>query len=125
MFIARVALLALLSVPPVVTLSAPAAAQTQSDCQAQITSLKSASSTVGITGKNADRDRASLVKTLEAASMELAKGKNADAVTKLGDFKVKVQQLADAGRISSTDAASLLAQADSAIACINGLTTSA
>ena len=49
-------------------------------------------------------------------------GKNADAAKKLGDFKVKVQQLADAGRISGTDAAALLGQADAAIACTSGST---
>ena len=121
MNIARLALLALLAAPPMVVVSAPAAAQTQSDCQAQIASLRTASSTVAISGKNADKDRAGLVNTLGAASAELTKGKNADAVKKLTDFKVKVQQLVEAGRLSTDDASSLNAQADSAIACINGL----
>lgn len=119
------ALLALLAAPAALVPVSPAVAQASADCQAQIASLRAASSTVAISGKNADQDRASLLKTLDAASNELSKGKNADAAHKLGDYKVKVQQLADAGRISSTDAAALLTQADAAIACINGLTTAA
>jgi hypothetical protein len=115
------ALLALMSVPATAVLGTAAVAQTQSDCQAQIASLRTASSTVAISGKNADKDRAGLVNTLGAASAELTKGKNADAVKKLTDFKVKVQQLVEAGRISAGDATSLNSQADSAIACINGL----
>ena len=121
MKIAGLALAALLSAPLSAGFAATAVAQTQSDCEAQIASLRTASGTVAISGKNADRDRDSLVKTLNAASTELAKGKNADAATKLNDFKVKVGQLASAGRISTADASSLTAGADSAIGCINGL----
>ena len=120
MKVAYLALLASLTVPLAVPLAAPAVAQSTAECEAMIASLSTASANVTIVSKNADKDREGLVRTLEAASTELAKGKNADAVKKLGDFKVKVQQLADAGRISATDASSLLAQADSAIACING-----
>lgn len=122
MRIASLALFALLSAPVSVAMIAPAAAaQTQNDCEAQIAGLRTAVGGVAISGKNAERDRQSLIKTLDAASTELAKGKNADAVTKLNDFKVKVGQLLEGGRISSANASSLTAQADSAIACINGL----
>ena len=120
MRLASLALLALLSAAPMTLPITPAAAQEQSDCAAQIASLQSAVSTVAITGKNADKDRAGLTGKLADASAELSKGKNADAARKLTDFRVKVGQLADAGRISPGDAASLTAQTDSAIACLAG-----
>ena len=120
MKIASLALLALLAAPAAIVPVAPAAAQTETDCAAQIASLSTAAQGVAITGKNADKDRAGLTGKLDDASTELGKGKSADAAKKLADFKVKVEQLAAAERISSGDAASLLAQADSAIACING-----
>ena len=114
------ALLAFAAAPATLIPAGAAVAQTAADCETQIANLRTAVAGVAISGKNADKDRQSLIKTLDAASSELAKGKNADAVTKLNDFKVKVGQLLDAGRISSADASSLTAQADSAIACING-----
>jgi hypothetical protein len=114
-------LLALLAAPATVVPVTPAVAQTAADCEAQIAALGTAAGGVAISGKNAEKDRAGLTGKLNDASTELAKGKNADAAKKLADFKVKVQQLADAQRISSTDAATLLAQADAAIACVNGL----
>ena len=117
---ASIALLALLAAPVTVVPVVPAAAQATSDCAAQIASLRTAAAGVAISGKNADKDRAGLTGKLDDASTELGKGKTADAAKKLADFKVKVEQLATAERISSGDAASLLAQADSAIACING-----
>ena len=120
MKIATFALLALLAAPVTMVPVMPAAAQTTGDCAAQIASLRTAAEGVAISGKNADKDRAGLTGKLDDASTELGKGKNADAAKKLADFKVKVEQLAAAERISSGDAASLLAQADSAIACING-----
>lgn len=118
------ALLAVMAVPVTFVPMGAAVAQTAADCEAQIAGLRDTVTGTEITGKNADRERDSLLRTLQAASTELGKGKNADAVTKLGDFKVKVQQLADAGRITSTDAATLTTQADAAIACINGLSAS-
>ena len=120
MKIASLALLALLAAPVAIIPAAPAAAQTETDCAAQIASLRTAAEGVAISGKNADKDRAGLTGKLDDASTELGKGKTADAAKKLADFKVKVEQLAAAERIASGDAASLLAQADSAIACING-----
>ena len=118
MKIATFALLAFLAAPAAMLPVMPAAAQTAADCAAQIASLRTAAQGVAISGKNADKDRAGLTGKLDDASTEL--GKTADAAKKLADFKVKVEQLAAAERIASGDAASLLAQADSAIACING-----
>lgn len=88
------------------------------ECQPLIDSLRVSASTVSISGKNAEKDRAALTSTLDAATTELAKGKNADAVTKLENFKTKVAQLLTAGRISQADADSLTAGAESAIVCI-------
>ena len=115
------ALLALLAVPATFIPLNPVVAQTAADCEALIATLRTAAGGVAISGKNADKDREGLVRPLEAASTELAKGKNADAAKKLADFKVKVQQLADAQRISNTEAATLLSQADAAINCVSGL----
>lgn len=120
MKIATFALLAFLAAPAAMLPVMPAAAQTETDCAAQIASLRTAAQGVAISGKNADKDREGLTRTLDSATTELGKGKNADAAKKLADFKVKVEQLAEAERIASGDAASLLAQGDSAIACING-----
>jgi hypothetical protein len=120
MRLASFALLALLTAAPMTLPTTPAAAQVQSDCAAQIESLQGAVATVAITGKNADKDRAGLTGKLADASAELSKGKNGDAAKKLADFRIKVGQLADAGRISSGDAASLTSQTDSAIACLAG-----
>jgi hypothetical protein len=120
MKIATFALLAFLAAPAAMLPVMPAAAQTETDCAAQIASLRTAAQGVAISGKNADKDRAGLTGKLDDASTELGKGKTADAAKKLADFKVKVEQLAARERIASGDAASLLAQADSAIACING-----
>ena len=120
MKIATFDLQAFLAAPAAMLPVLPAAAQTETDCAAQIASLKTAAQGVAISGKNADKDREGLTRTLDSATTELGKGKNADAAKKLADFKVKVEQLAEAERIASGDAASLLAQGDSAIACING-----
>mgnify|MGYP003289605383 CR=1 FL=1 len=119
MKIASFALLALLAAPAAMVPLTPAAAQTETDCAAQIASLRTAAQGVAISGKNAEKDRAGLTGKLDDASTELGKGKTADAAKKLADFKVKVEQLAAAERISSADAASLTAQADSAIACLS------
>lgn len=115
------ALLAFAAAPVALVPVSPAVAQTAADCEARIASLQGTVSSLAISGKNAEKDRAGLSGKLTDASTELGKGKNADAAKKLADFKVKVQQLAEAGRISADAASSLTGQADSAIACINGL----
>ena len=115
--------LALGAAAPIATVPAGAAMAQSSDCQMQIVNLRSASQTVAISGKNADKDRAGLVGKLDSAAAELSNGKNADAVRKLSDFRFKVEQLVAAGRISSADAGSLTEQADSAISCISAGTT--
>lgn len=106
-------------------------AETVSGCQQLIANLKTETQGVTITGRNADKDRAGLVGKLTNASFALDQGKFCDAIQKLNDFKVKINQLIAAGNINQnpTDAngatlttgTQLLADADAAINCINQL----
>lgn len=106
-------------------------ATTVSECQTLLANLKAETQTVTITGKSADKDRAGLIGKIDNASFSLDQAKFCDAIQKLNDFKVKVNQLIAAGRINQnpTDAAGnplvtgtqLLADADAAINCINNL----
>ncbi len=111
--------------------AAVASADTVSECQTLIANLKAETTAVVITGKSADKDRAGLIGKLDQASFALDQAKFCDAIQKLNDFKVKVNQLITAGRINQTptDASGnplvtgtqLLSDADAAINCINGL----
>jgi hypothetical protein len=106
-------------------------AETVSECQQMIANLKAETQSVVITGKFAEKDRAGLVGKLTNASFALDQGKFCDAIQKLNDFKLKVNQLIAAGNINQnpTDAngaavptgTQLLADADAAINCINQL----
>jgi len=105
-------------------LSAGAASAAQvSGCEQLITGLIGTTQTVQLTGKKADKDLAGLTTTLDAANATLAAGKPCDSIKKLEDFKVKVNQLIEAGRFTPGEDPSgeqLIAQADAAIACIDG-----
>ena len=111
--------------------AAVANADTVSECQARIATLKADTLAVQITGKSADKDRAGLVGKLDNAAFDLDSAKFCDSIQKLNDFKVKVNQLITAGKINQTptDASGnavvtgtqLLAEADAAINCINDL----
>jgi hypothetical protein len=114
--------LALVTAVPLATMMGGVAIAQTSDCESQITSLRTATETVTITGKNADKDRAGLLGKIDAASADLSAGKNAGAVQKLTNYRTKVEQLAASGHVTSTDATSLISQVDSAIACINPAT---
>ena len=104
-------------------LSAGAASAVQgSSCQQLITDLIGTTQTVQITGKQAGKDLTGLTTKAGAASTELAAGKPCDSIKKLEDFKVKVNDLIAAGRFDSAaepTGEQLIAQADTAIACIN------
>jgi hypothetical protein len=108
----------------VLILSAGAASAVQvSGCEQLITDLIGTAQTVQITGKKSEKDLAGLTTTLDAARTTLAAGKLCDSIKKLEDFKVKVNQLIAAGRFTTGEDPSgeqLIAQADAAIACING-----
>lgn len=103
-------------------------ATTVSECQAIIAGIKAKTATVAITGKSAEKDRTGLIVKLNEANLKLDQAKFCDAIQKLNDFKVKVNQLATAGRINQDANAGptgqeLLADADAAIACVNDLVT--
>ena len=93
-----------------------------SGCQQLIDDLIATSQTVQITGKKAPKDVTGLTATLDAATTTLAAGKLCDTVKKLEDFKIKVEDLIAAGRFTEAGPTGeqLIAQADAAIACING-----
>ena len=102
---------------------APAAATTVADCQALITTLQQETQAATFTGANADMDRAGLLGKLSDAQTKLSEGKFTDAVGKLTDFKNKVVTLSAQGKLDPTDAATLEAGADAAIACVQSLIT--
>ena len=103
-------------------------ATTVTEVQAMIASLKTKTETVIITGKSADKDRAGLNGKLNEASLKVDQAKFCDAVAKLNDFKVKVNQLIVAGKINQdpalgTTGQELLNDADATIAALNELQT--
>ena len=100
-----------------------AQAQTVSDCQALIDQTASDLAAVTIGGNNPEQTRASLESKLTGASTKLAEGKYLDAIDKLIDFRTSVEKLASAPKpkISQADADLLIADANRAIACIEGL----
>jgi hypothetical protein len=105
-------------------------ASTVSECQQEIANLRSQTETITITGQQADKDRAGLLAKLDAASLKLDQGKFCDAITKLNDFKTKVNQLVAAGKINTdpangTTAQDLLNGADAAINCIRDVAAQA
>lgn len=110
-------------------ISTPAAlATTVTEVQAMITSLKTKSETVVISGKSADKDRATLLAKLNEASLKVDQAKFCDAIAKLNDFKVKINQLIAAGKINQDPAAGttgqeLLTDTDATIAALNELQT--
>lgn len=109
-------------------LSAPLAhATTVTEVQAMIASLKAKTTTVTITGKNADlKDRPGMIDKLNNASLAVDQAKFCDAIQKINDFKVKVNQLIVAGKINQDPALGatgqeLVTDADATIARINDL----
>ena len=103
-------------------------ATTVTEVQAMIASLRTKTEGVIITGKSADKDRAALIGKLNEASLKVDQAKFCDAVAKLNDFKIKVNQLIAAGKINQdpalgTTGSELLADADAIIAALNELQT--
>ena len=104
-------------------------ATTVSEAQALIASLKTKTETVAISGKSAEtKDRPGLLGKLNEAGLKVDQAKFCDAVQKLNDFKVKVNQLIAAGRINQdpeqgTTGQELLADADATSAAIRELAT--
>jgi hypothetical protein len=100
--------------------TAPAQAQTAGTCQEEFTVLRNHTQTVSITGGKIDKERAGLLKLVDNAEDLVSIGKTSDAVKKLSDFTVKVDQLEAAGRISADSADVLRSDAQATIACLQG-----
>jgi hypothetical protein len=99
----------------------PAHAQTVEECQADITELRAQTLSTSFIGQNAAKDQAGLVGKLDSASAKLDQGKLTDALANLQSFQAKVITLEGQGKISHTDASTLVMGADEAIACVQGL----
>ena len=102
-------------------------ATTVTEVQAMISSLKTKTTTVIITGKSAEnKDRPGLIAKLDEAALKVDQAKFCDAIAKLNDFKVRVNALIAAGRINQdpalgTTGQELLNDADATIAALNEL----
>ena len=106
--------------------TAPAPAQTAAACEEQFAALQQDTEAVLITGKNDDKiakERQGLLNLVADAQYLASIGKTSDAVKKLGDFTVKVDQLEAAGRISDispVSAGDLRSDAQATITCLQG-----
>ena len=121
MFAFVVALLTPLLIAVVTTAAAPpVAAQTAPSCSDQFAVLRADTQDVTITGGKVEKERAGLVKLVDDAQALASIGKTADAVNKLRNFTVKVDQLEAAGRLSAESAALLRGDAADTIACLQG-----
>ena len=102
--------------------SAPSQAQTEGVCEVQFNQLRAhlAPEALPITGVKAEKERAGLLKLVNDAQALASMGKTSDAVTKLGDFTVKVDQLEAAGRIDAESADELRSEAQASIVCLQG-----
>ena len=113
-----------LSVLLMLMATAPAQAQTLTDCQAEITDLKSLTVSATFLGKSAAKAEEGLLLKLDNASVKLDEGKYQDAIDKLTDFKNTVIALDAGGKIdpdNDINASDLGAGADEAIAYVQGL----
>lgn len=110
----------LIALAALVSASGPATAPAGAApaCQGQFDLLRTGTETVVITGGKVDKERAGLLRLVEDAEALVAQGKTADAITKLGNLEVKVDQLEAAGRISPESATQLRGDAEATIACL-------
>jgi hypothetical protein len=104
--------------------ASPAQAETVTDCQAEITDLKSLTVSATFLGKNVAKTEEGLLLKLDAPSAKLDEGKYQDAIDKLTDFQNTVIALDAGGKIdpdNDINASDLEAGADEAISCVQGL----
>jgi hypothetical protein len=99
----------------------PAHAQSVDECQADIAALRAQTQGATFIGQNGAKDQAGLIGKLDSASAKLGQGKFQDALANLQSFRAKVVALDQQGKISHADASALIAGADEAIACVQGL----
>ena len=100
--------------------TASAQAQAAGSCQGEFTVLRAHTESVLITGGKVDKERAGRLKLVDDAETLASIGKTSDAVKKLGDFTVKVDQLEAAGRIDGESADLLRSNAQATIVCVQG-----
>jgi len=98
------------------------AATAVEDCQAQLATL-SADTLAAETSFTNAKSVTSLTAKVDAASVKLAEGKNADAVQKLVDFQTTLNSLAIAAKpkVEASTAQSLTAETQGVIDCINSI----
>ena len=114
-----VGLLIGLTLSALLMLMASSPSQAQTDiCKDQFTKLRTDTNTVAITGGKVDKERAGLLKLVDDAEALASIGKTSDAVKKLSDFTVKVDQLEAAGRISAESAVLLRSDVQATIDCL-------
>ena len=120
---AMLALLAAVTIAVQALTAWPASAATVDDCQAQLTTLRA--DTVAATGSLNAKDVNGLVSKVDAATAELAAGKNADSLQKVVDYQAKLSALASApkSKLDPVAATTLTAQAQQAVDCIASLGT--
>jgi hypothetical protein len=99
----------------------PAQAQTVDECQADIAVLRTQTQSATFVGQNSVKDQAGLIGKLDSASTKLSQGKFQDALANLQSFRARVVALEQQGKILDSDASTLVAGADEAIACVQGL----
>jgi hypothetical protein len=111
-----------LSVLLMLMATAPAQAQTLEECQEEIAALRLETENATIfLGKNPAKDEAGQLLKLDNANAKLVEGKYADASQKLTDFGNTVIALDAGGKVDPVDASELIAGANEAIACVEGL----
>jgi hypothetical protein len=107
--------------------TAPSQAQTVGVCEGQFNELRAHlvdPEALPITGGKVEKERAGLVKLVDDAEALALDGKTSDAVKKLSDFTLKVDQLEAARRISADSADELRSDAEATIACLQDSTAS-
>lgn len=97
-----------------------ASAATVDQCQADLATLR-ADTVAAQTSFTNQKDVNGLLAKLDAASVKLAEGKNADAVLKLVDFQTTLNALATAPKpkVDPAVAQSLIGEAQGVIDCVD------